>query len=180
MSLLWEISGSGPLGRGLASQQVCCATLPDCRPAFCSVITYRLEAEEADGRDVNTHTQKKKTDPNNTSSRHRRKQRGAVDVRGNATDHSELFWNLTSLLLVQEWSWQGEMVGQNRRRTWAWRNNGSLLEIMSVFVSAYSKTSHLLPRGSTKKEKKKKSLMLSHWNASLPDQEGERNHESPP
>lgn len=27
---------------------------------------------------------------------------------------------------------------------------------------------------------KKKDLMLSHWNVSLPDQEGEKNHESPP
>lgn len=48
MSLLWRISGSSPLGRGLGSLYVCSATLPAC----CKVIIYELRVEEADGQDV--------------------------------------------------------------------------------------------------------------------------------
>ncbi len=49
-------NGSSPLGRGLASQHVCSATLPGSLPACCIVITYELGVEEVDGQDVNTHT----------------------------------------------------------------------------------------------------------------------------
>lgn len=51
MSLLWEISGSGPLGRGLASQHVCSAALAGFPPACCMVITYELGVEAADGQE---------------------------------------------------------------------------------------------------------------------------------
>lgn len=63
MSLLGKISGSGPLGPDPASQRVCSATLPGSLPAFCSVITYRLGAGEADGQDVNTQKQTQTTLP---------------------------------------------------------------------------------------------------------------------
>lgn len=72
--MLWEISGSGPLGRGLASQHVCSATLPGSLPACCMVITYELGVEEVDGQDVN---RKKKNGP---------KQRLPVDERNKAAN----------------------------------------------------------------------------------------------
>lgn len=178
MSLLWRISGSGPLGRGLASQQVCCATLPGCRPAFCSVITYRLGAEEADGRDVNTRKKKKKRTQNNISSRHRKKEKEQWSLgKCNRSLWTVLKSNITPVGAGMKLTGGDKLdradteheLGETKIP--CWRLCLSLSPFTQTLLTFYPEAPQ---------KKKKASCCHWHWNASLPDQEGEKNHESPP
>lgn len=155
MSLLWEISGSGPLGRGLASQQVCCTTLPGCRPAFCSVITYRLGAEEADGRDVNTH---KKTDPNNTSSRHRKKEKEQWTLgKCNRSLRTVLKSNITpvgaGMKLTVSWIEHTQHMNLEKQRFPCWRLCLSSSPLTQTPLTFY-------PEAPQKKKKKPHAVTL--------------------
>lgn len=127
-----------------------------------------------------THTHKKKTKhthPNNTSSRHRKKEKEQwTSGKCNRSLRTVLKSNITPVGAGMKLT-----GGDKSDRTGTEHELGETkIPCWRLCLSLSPLTQTLLTFYPEAPQKKKKSLMLSHWNASLPDQEGEKNRESPP